>query len=274
MSGKRGDQASEKNRRQFRGKLCSGKTAYMRRILLLLFFTNFSVASAFHSPQEAPALLEVRFNGPLRWENSCLRGGVDIVNRSASELFLTRMGPYFYIALNVSKNDSDSQKGDALEWVNIYGVTDLATLEADSIPGGSSVHRDFCFQPTVWVVNMGRGTRREIPVRGRLRVNVSYFTSEAGWRKYKDSWREKERQDSRLWTTAFAEIPCPKATCELDCARPPVGVHDEGRPVPDFGQFFPEMNARGRQLTDELSRKFPPCSRADTTPQEDSHVAN
>ena len=61
---------------------------------------------------------------------------------------------------------------------------------------------------------------------------------------------------------SFAEIPCPKATCGSDCDRPPVGLHGESPVVPDVAAFSPEMNTRGKALTDELSRKFPPCSAA------------
>jgi hypothetical protein len=232
----------------------------MRRTLLLLWFTGLAVSSAPHPKQEGSVPLEVRFAGPLRWENDCLRGTLDIANNSSGPLFLTRMGPYFDIALDVSKDEPTH--GDELEWVNIYGATDIVIIQADSLAAGSTVHRDFCFQPTVWVVDMNRKTRREIPVRGRLRVDVSYFASEADWKRYKDSsGREREQlQISPLWSKSFAEIPCPKSTCDSDCKRPPVGIHGERRMVPDVGRNFPDMNTRGKDLTEELSRKSPPCA--------------
>jgi hypothetical protein len=237
----------------------------MRRMLLLFFLTGLSISSAPRLQQEVPALLEVHFVDPMRWESGCLRGGLDILNHSPSPLFLTQMGPYFYVPLDVSKDEPGN--GEKLEWVNIYGVTDMVSMEADALAAGSSVHRDFCFQPTAWVVNMNRKTRREIPVRGKLRVEVSYFASEGEWKKWKDSSGDesKQIQRSRLWSRALAKIPCPNTTCDSDCNRPPVGVHGEGRLVPDTAEFFPEMNARGKKLTDELSRKFPPCSGANTS---------
>lgn len=67
----------------------------MRPMPLLLFFATFSLSSAPHPQQEAPAPLEVRFSGLLRWKNDCLRGALDIVNHSSGPLFLTSMGPYF-----------------------------------------------------------------------------------------------------------------------------------------------------------------------------------
>jgi hypothetical protein len=71
-----------------------------------------------------------------------------------------------------------------------------------------------------------------------------------------------------------AKIPCPKATCDSDCNRPPIGIHGEDRMVPDVGRVFPEVNARGKKLTDELSRKFPPCSGPDTIQKNDGNGAN
>ena len=246
----------------------------MRLMLLLLFVIGLSVSATPDPQQKAPPPLEVRFTAPLRWENDCLRGALDIVNHSSGPLSLTRMGPYFDIALDVSKDEPKS--GDELEWVNIYGVTDLIIIAADSLAAGSSVHRDFCFQPTVWVVNLSRKTRREIPVRGRLRVEVSYFASESDWNHYKDSsgHQSDQLQSSLLWSKDVAEIPCPKGTCNSDCNRPPVGIHGERRMVPDVGGAFPEMNARGKELTAELSRKFPPCSETNTTQKKDGSVPN
>jgi hypothetical protein len=243
-------------------------------MVLFAFLAGLSFSSGTHLQQQAPASLEIRFADPMRWENGCLRGGLDIVNRSPGPLFLTQMGPYFFVPLDVSKDDPGN--GEKLQWVNIYGVTDMVSMEADALAAGSSVHKDFCFQPTVWVVNLSRRTRREIPVRGTLRVEVSYFASEGEWKKWKDSsgGETKQIESSRLWSKASAEIPCPNTTCDSDCNQPPVGVRGEGRLVPDTAEFFPEMNARGKKLTDELTRKFPPCSGANTTQKKDTSVAN
>jgi hypothetical protein len=216
-------------------------------------------------PREAPAVLEVSFANPLGWDNGCLRGSLDIVNRSAGPLFLTKLGRYFAIALDVSKDDSQSDH--ALEWVNIYGNRDTITSDVDSLPAGSKIHQDFCFPPSVWVVNVQRKTRREIPVRGKLRVDVAYFASELDWKAYKDLLLESESDTFRLWSSAFAEIPCANAICKPDCNRPPVGIHGESRSLTDIGQSSPDMNARGKELTEQLSRKFPPCSGDKSTPE-------
>jgi hypothetical protein len=236
-----------------------GKPTFLLVVATLCVACLFAAPAKQQSqPREAPAVLEVSFAIPLVWDNGCLRGGLDIVNRSAGPLFLTKLGRYFAIALDVSKDDSQSDH--ALEWVNIYGDTDTTTSDVDSLPAGSKIHEDFCFHPTVWVVNAQRKTRREIPVRGKLRVDVSYFASERDWKAYKDLLLESESDAFRLWSSAFAEIPCANATCKPDCNRPPVGIHGESRSLTDIGQSSADMNARGKELSEQLSRKFPPCS--------------
>ena len=106
-------------------------------VLLLFQLVLQAVCSAFlfeaAEPQDSqaskpPAPLEVQLTDSMRWENGCLAAGLEIVNRSARSLLLTKMGPYFYVALDVSKDDSKS--GGAVEWVNIYGITDILSLDS------------------------------------------------------------------------------------------------------------------------------------------------
>ena len=174
------------------------------------------------------------------------------------------MGPYFHMALDTSKDET--QQGDESEWIGIAGYTDIILRGFNYLDAGSRVHRDFCLPPTVWVVSLARNTRREIPVRGRLRVDVSYSAGPGILQKYKDLLGvSKEHPESTdLWAMSFAEIPCPKATCDSDCSQPPIGIHGERPVVPDVGASIPKMNTRGKALTDELSRKFPPCSVANS----------
>jgi hypothetical protein len=210
------------------------------------------------SQQESHAPLEIRLAEPLRWESGCLAAKVDRVNRASGPLFLTKMGPYFDMALDVSKDDS--QPGDDLEWVNIFGAKDLWDTGSDLVAPGSSVHNSFCFGPTVWVTNIHRRTRREISVRGKMRIEVSYFLNEKDARSYERHGEQGPLGRTRQWARIFVDIPCPKTSCESECNKPPIGIHGERRVVPDVGYFLPEFNAHGKDLADELSRKFPSCS--------------
>ena len=239
----------------------TGGTFLSSRLLLLLVLIWFPV-SIWHqqgqSQKESHAPLEIRLAQPLRWENGCLAAKVERINRAPGPLFLTKMGPYFDIALDVSKDES--QTGDDLEWVNILGVTDLWDTSSDSLAPGSSVHNSFCFRPTVWVTNIHRRTRREIAVRGKLRIEVSYFLNGKDAKSYEEYEEQVPLGRTRQWTRIFVDIPCAKSSCESECNKPPIGIHGERRLVPDSGQFLPEFNAHRRELADELSRKFPSCS--------------
>jgi len=240
------------------------QTEAMRRATLLLSFFALADVLGTGAPwaQTAPTSLNVRLSEPLRWTSGCLAAKLESVNNSSVPLYINGMGPYFDIAMDVSKDDS--QTGDEIEWVNIFGITDMVDEGSDSLAPGSTLHRTFCFRPTVWVFNMKRNTRREIPVRGKMRISVSYFTREedsANYRKF------HETGPTLQWTTIYTDIPCPETSCKADCDKPPMGVRGEGRMVPDIGEFFAEPNVRGKKLADELSGKFPPCSPKSINPQ-------
>jgi hypothetical protein len=233
-------------------------SARLPLLMVLICFPGSVCHQQVQSQQESLAPLEIRLAEPLRWENGCLAVKFARINRASGPLFLTKMGPYFDIALDVSKDDS--QTGDDLEWVNIYGVNDILDTRSDSVAPGSSVHNNFCFGPTVWVTNIHRRTRREIAVRGKVRIEVSYFLNEKDARSYEKNEEQGPLGRTRQWARIFVDIPCPKTSCESECDKPPIGIHGERRVVPDSGQFIPEWNVRGKVLTDELTRKFPSCS--------------
>jgi len=229
------------------------------RSAAILLYVGFVLADseALCAQQPTPSLLEVNVSGPIRWEEGCLRGTLDISNHSPGPLFLTSMGPYYDIAVNVSKGDSRS--GASIAWVPIGGVTDIIVIDVETLAAGASTHRDFCWPPYVWVVSPRRKTRREIPVRGKLRVRVSYFADPEDVKKYKGTWNNPHPGElPPLWSKTYAEIPCPPNTCKTDCNRAPVVIEGEVRMVPDA---FWRWNAQGRKLTDELSKKFPSCAK-------------
>jgi len=161
------------------------------------------------------------------------------------------MGPYFDIALDVSKDEARS--GGPVAWVNVEGFSDVVIWsDANTRAEGSGTRRDFCLTPSVWVVNLRAKTRRKIPVRGKLRVRVSYFSTQGDFESYRDN--PEQRKDSLLWSETYLEIPCRPASRKSDCTRMPVGVEGEMRIVPEV-RVFSDWNARGDRLTRELARK-------------------
>jgi len=247
-------------------------------LLVVMMFVGPNAARQETQPdKDAPASLEVRITSSPRWEKGCLLVTLDSINHSASPLFFTEMGPFFDIALDVSPGEAG--RTDAAEWVNIYGISDVVVSGAVPLAPGATVHNKFCFGPTVWVVNLKKQTRREIPVRGELRVSVFYFpTAEAlerynYWQFHRPAYLEPGKpyempaEVQPKWKRIFAAIPCSDATCKSDCSTPPVGVPGETRLVPDVGSSIPVWNDRGKLVTDELARKFPPCSGEKSIPR-------
>jgi hypothetical protein len=224
-----------------------------------------AIANPHQSQGKPPASLEVRLTSPPRWENGCLLVSLDRINRSSSSIYLTKMGPYFYIALSVSPTGPEE-----VNWVNVYGVSDLKTSDAVPLLPASTVHNEFCLAPTIWVVDREKQTHREIPVRGKLRIDASFFSSEDAWRANKESHSKNVipplRPDAPVnvpepeWSRTFAAIPCPpNSNCIGSCQQPPSGLQGEYRAVPDVYGLDPEWNARGKLLTEELNTKFPGC---------------
>jgi hypothetical protein len=206
----------------------------------------------------------------LRWENACLLVGLDLTNHSNVPVFLTVMGPYFDVALDVSKDDSSNH--DALDWVNVRGVSNVVSWDAEPLAPNSPSHKNYCIGETVWVVNQKKETRREIPIRGKMRISASFFLNEDVWKKNKawhydpklaavprNPWNPPE-DIAPKWSTVTIDIPCPNATFKQDCARSPLGFHGEGRVVPDVYFIDAEWNRRGETVTNGLNRKYSPCA--------------
>jgi hypothetical protein len=250
----------------------------MRRVLVVLVILGgLSSSCAVNAQQNTTPSLEVTLANPLRWESGCLRGTLNISNRSTVPLFLTMMGPYYDIALNVSKGETQSD--GPVEWVNVAGVSDVVINAVEPLSAGSTVQRNFCLEPSVWVVNLRLKTRREIPVRGELRVRVTYFVNKESWNRNRQWYSDPpsaldpskphdvpENIQPRVAET-IVEIPCRTEACKSDCTKPPKGLPDEARMVPDVSFIDPQMSARGKLLTEEFARKFPACSEAEHQPQ-------
>jgi hypothetical protein len=214
---------------------------------------------------QTPQPLELRLTEPLRWENGCLRVRLELVNRSEKTFFLPAMG--LYIDSSTKLLSSVAEKNGSEEWQNVYGFTDILSLpNAKPLAPGASVHRNYRFAPTLAVVKLQTETRRELPLRGRLKISASYYLSDP-------TNRTKSRLSSssqRTWAPVFppqpqvstliAPIPCPDGGCPQGCEDPPLILEGEGVAVPDVFLYQPEWNERGKAVAEELNRLFP-CSK-------------
>jgi hypothetical protein len=69
--------------------------------------------------------------------------------------------------------------------VNVRGVSDIVGWDAEPLAPNSPSHKNYCIGETVWVVNQKKETRREIPIRGKMRISVSFFLNEGVWKENK-----------------------------------------------------------------------------------------
>jgi hypothetical protein len=182
-----------------------------------------------------------------------------------------------YISTSVKELQNDAKAKDGVEWINVYGVSDIRSFEATAIAPGATVHRTGCLPPTVFVVNLEEKTRRGIPLRGRLRIDAYYFLTERDWRQNKSYHEEMlrtppdqrdkiVRQDPQV-VSVFATIPCREAGCESKCDDPPFIVHGENRMVPDVFYIEPDWGERGKKISNELALKSPACSEPSSAPR-------
>lgn len=228
-----------------------------------------------HGQDVAPEPLEVRLTKPPQWMNGCLSVSLDRINRSSFPLFLPDMGLYISTSVNELRDDAGMKDGQ--EWINVYGASDMVSWDATAIAPGATVHEEGCLPPTVFVVNLKKKTRREILLRGRLRIDAYYFLTEKEWQHNK-SWHEEmlhisPGQEDKIAhqypkvVTIFAAIPCREPACGPGCDDPPLILQGENRVLPDVFYLDPDWGARGKRISDELARKSPACSAARPAPR-------
>jgi hypothetical protein len=241
-------------------------------ILLLLGFAAAPVVCQQVQEHTNQTTLEVRLTTPS-WENGHLKFSVDRINHSSTPLYLPAMGTY--ISLAVKEEATKTEISHDERWVNIYGLTDLVSWGAAAIAPGATVHNDYDFLHELAVVDLKKETRREIPVRGRLRVEAFYFLSEEDWQMNKHYHEEISSEHTRPWrrpqflkpefTTAYVKIPRRAVGCNAECEKSPIVLPDENRLVPDVYSFDKKANARGIAVSAKLAAKSSACSE-DTQP--------
>jgi hypothetical protein len=215
--------------------------------------------------KEMPSPLEIRIRAPLKWKKGCLILSVDRINHAPRTLFLPHHGLYIFTPATEVPNEAGKKNG--VEWINLYGLSDIGDWDAEPIAPGKTVHSEYCLAANVAVVNEEQKTRREIPVRERLRIDAFYFLTKGDWETNKGQKEEMlNLADDELKrmnvlypqiNTIFLPIPCSEVGCVVDCETPPDVRYGEMRVVPDV---YEEWDARGRAITEEIDRKSQRCA--------------
>jgi hypothetical protein len=185
--------------------------------------------------------LEIRLAKPLIWQESYLQVSIRLINRSEYPVFLSPTpfeGIEAYSSVTDSTNTLGQGTGEA--WVMVYGWTDVIYLEPESPVPRLGSEKSFSIWESFPIVGAEKGTAREVPVQGRLRICVSYSQKRPESKTSKKHAEQTTRnyvakkQDSDSWSSGTAvleiPIPCREGVVETDCFTPPPIFQGEHEP--------------------------------------------
>jgi hypothetical protein len=243
------------------------------KLLQMILATGMALAGMQAKRSDTAALrsrrsFEVHITKAPRWKNACLQVSIDQVNRSSDPLFLPAMG--FFIQSSAIYTTTGSEDRNKIQWYTVYGASDVFDLSATPLAPGMTVHGDYCVGPTFAVVNAKKKTRRQVPLRGKLRIYATYYASRQDWLSHKSQMEEMNNTPPSNWpklpkvlqpkvVTVIVPIPCRESACNPDCDEPPTVLEGEGMVIPDMLSDEHEWNKRGEAITEELERKLSPC---------------
>jgi len=146
----------------------------------------------FSSGQAPPtSMLGVRIVAAPRWVNGCLQLTVERVNITSKPIYVPNRGLFAWSSTKLLQTSSKTEAKN--RWVLIHGGSDVADFEANFLPAHASI-KDALFLPqTFAVVDMRRETRRQIVVRGLLKIEALYFRTEEEWTTNKTQHEEMFR---------------------------------------------------------------------------------
>ncbi len=244
-------------------------------IFLLASWRFLASSEAERAQKEAPKPLMVKLSAAPRRVNGCLDVSMDRTNQSPQAIYIPQMGLQISTSAHEVSEDSEERRG--LTWINIYGASDLVSWEAQPLAPGAAIHDHECLGPSIRVANLKKKTRRDIPLRGVLRIDAFYFLTEEDWKKNESQHEEMERTPPAQWNRIVIQnpidvridvkIPCRGEDCASHCDAPPLILPGENRIFPDIWYNAPSMNARGKAVSEELAERFPGCSEPNAGPR-------
>ncbi len=257
-----------------------GRSLFHLRVAILLIFLLVSwrflaSSEAERVQKEASKPLTVKLSAAPRWVNGCLDVSMDRTNQSPQTIYIPQMGLQISTSAREVSEDTGERRG--LTWISVYGVSDIVDWEAQPLAPGAAIHDNECLGPSIRIANLKKKTRRDIPLRGMLRIDASYFLTEEDWKKNESQHEEMLRTPPAQWNTIViknpidvridVKIPCRGADCASHCDAPPLILPGEGRVFPDVWYNAPSMNARGKAVSEELAERYPGCSEPNAGPR-------
>lgn len=243
----------------------------LRHILVTFAILLGQLQSLAAQAHPAP-MLEIHADTPT-WMNGCLNLTVERINVSKQTIYLPDWDRIvFFLSTNLTHHDP-SRKNEEF-WLVFYGISDIVSFDANQLAAGSKTTDHFCLPDKFAVVNQREKTRRQIEVRGHVKIVASYFPTEEEWRKNK---AEEEQQFSTQWRPPLEKhrpgtgwfplqasveilVPClPQSECIADCRIPPPVTDAEFVAVPDVFRSRKDWNDLGKTVTDALYGEYSAC---------------
>src|SRR5262249_3658793 len=119
------------------------------------------------------------------------------------------------------------------------------------------------------VVNPEKETRREIALRGKLKVIAIYYPPQENWQISKAQREKLMRTPPSEWkipdwsrplsTSVEVDVPCQRRGCPPECRVPPIILPGENVWVPDITAHNAQYIERGNAISRELARTQPLC---------------
>ncbi len=260
-------------------KLPAQSLGTLRFTLILIAWLTFQSLSfrqpTAQGPEHSAELLSIRLSTPPHWEKGCLSLRLERKNIASFPLYIPLQGLDIYMSASQVPDLAEGKEQES--WVPVYGISDLLVLEANPLGPGATIGDEICLSPTVGVASREKRSHRLIPLRGRLRIDASYYMSQENWRSNMATFAQKLHTPADQWdkipshppetTTTLAAIPCHEIGCSTACQSPPPVVRDENLLIPDVVQDNPAWIASGKALGLELAAKSPTCSEDITAPR-------
>ena len=218
---------------------------------LLVLFLSFGTTGMDCGQNVSSAEINANASVPLRvrvrtvaWTGNCLKVTIARTNRSSSAIFL----PYFGVSIESSVSDATNTLGQGAgqAWLSAMDGSDILVSTVTRLAPAESRNDAYCISDTITVEKRGNKMRRQVPLRGSLRISAGYFPEAQRWQTSnsqreamatlpRSKWTNLDRSKPGTVTIEFL-IPCHPGEIHSDCASPPPVFAGERRPpVPDTG---------------------------------------
>jgi hypothetical protein len=153
--------------------------------------------------------LEIRVTQIPKWQNGCLKIAYEVVNQTATTLWLPINGSRVNAAVRVAASKQGTPAKD--DWVSITPFFDNGPWSAAPMPPGRTDHEEPCFPKTFHVSKSSGGRGRNLPIRMQIQIVIEYFLTEQDWQTNMSQHEAMMMQRGAEWEHLQSELLHPRA---------------------------------------------------------------